>query len=299
MKMFIDFSRFCSDYGIPIADPGHKHGRVGWISCECPFCTGNPGFHLGYNTASGYFNCWRCGWHPDAKVLETLAHVSWKEAKALILKYESLARFKRQSEVHIQIPFELPSGTLPCTDRHRKYLVKRGYDADSVIDRWNLLGTGWKSLMPFRLIIPISHKGETVSYQGRDITGRSELRYKACPKIMEKVHHKHILYGLDDVPEDWVIIVEGVPSVWRLGPGAVATFGAKFTLSQVRLLQPFKRRYIFFDSDSAGMSQAKKLAEYLSVMRGITEIWQYRGSGKDPGDMSQKEANQLIREMLK
>lgn len=300
MKKHIDFARFCSDQGIEIADVSHKHGRPGWISVECQFCSGNPGFHLGYNVAHAYFNCWRCGWHPAETVITKLANCSWWEAKQFLIEYALDAPgIAEATEADPGIGterFKLPDGTGPLKNRHLRYLRKRGFDPEDLLE-WNLRGTGHLSSMPFRIIIPIRYENQTVSYQGRDITDRAKLRYKACAKKLERVHHKFILYGLDLVPSDYVVIVEGCPSVWRLGPGTVATFGAEFTLSQVRLLSKYRRRYIMFDNDRAGKNSAVKLAGYLSVMAGRTEIWHYRGPGKDPGDMNRKEARKLMQSL--
>ena len=50
------------DYNVPFQTEGHKHCRDGWVNTECPFCTGNPGLHLGATLDGKIFTCWRDGW---------------------------------------------------------------------------------------------------------------------------------------------------------------------------------------------------------------------------------------------
>ena len=68
----MDIIRLYRDYGIDHKAEGHKHTRPGWVNTECPFCTGNPGMHLGWNLKEEYFFCWRCGWHAPITTLSEL-----------------------------------------------------------------------------------------------------------------------------------------------------------------------------------------------------------------------------------
>ncbi len=112
----------------------------------------------------------------------------------------------------------------------------------------------------------------------------------------EARHHKACLYGLDQVPGETVVIVEGITDVWRLGVGSVATFGIKYTKTQVLLLKRFKRRAILFDSaDSQAQEQAEKLAKELSAFSG--ETISLIIDAKDPGTMSPKDAQDLMRQL--
>ena len=161
---------------------------------------------------------------------------------------------------------------------------------------WGLLGTGPIGEYKFRIVAPIEFEGRLVSYQCRDITGRAALPYLACAQENEVRDHKHCLYGMDLVPGHSVVIVEGIADVWRLGPGAIATFGIGYTTEQVDLMRRWKRRFVLFDSaDPQALEKAEQLADMLSGFGGWTEILEIDSS--DPGAMDQEDANDLMKEL--
>jgi len=43
----MEIEKLYQDYGIKTESQGGKHSHEGWIQTECPWCTGNPGYHLG------------------------------------------------------------------------------------------------------------------------------------------------------------------------------------------------------------------------------------------------------------
>lgn len=295
----MNFNKFCQDYNLETAPPDHKHYQEGWTNVECPLCTGNAGYHLGYEEDTDRFHCWRCGPHKHVEAIAGLLKTGNGEAARLWKRYSS----KRPRRIHRkpkvierQIKVSLPPGTQTMKKRHRRYLRSRGFDPDRLEETWGLLGTGPFGPYKFRIVAPITFEGKLVSYQGRDITNRQRLRYKACPMEKEARHHKACLYGLDQVPGETVVIVEGITDVWRLGVGSVATFGIKYTKTQVLLLKRFKRRAILFDSaDSQAQEQAEKLAKELSAFSG--ETISLIIDAKDPGTMSPKDAQDLMRQL--
>lgn len=108
------------------------------------------------------------------------------------------------------------------------------------------------------------------------------------------------------------IVIEGITGAWRLGPGALATFGAKYTKSQFRLLYSrFKKIFILFDPDEAGETNSARLRDELRVM-GRTPILldviqekkkplkgEDTDSELDSGKLSQDEADTLMKEVLR
>lgn len=299
-----DFSKLCEAYRIATAPRGHKHQRKGWVNVECPFCQGDPGYHFGYNIAKGYFVCYRCGWHPIEKaLLGIIPSLEKSKIKGLILDsrgdlLESLSL--PYSEIVRPDEVKFPSGTGPMTDRHKKYISSRNFDPDKLERIWGLLGTGHTGDYKFRVIAPIYFNGQLVSYQGRDITEKQQAKYKGCREEKEVISHKHIFYGWDQVPSNTrtCIVVEGITGVWRLGPGALASFGVEYTLSQIRLLaQRFDRIWTLFDPDEAG-DRAERFCNDLIVRGGEAE--QLEISDKfDSGNMPQEMANRLMKETLK
>lgn len=295
------FRQLCEEYHIDTAPPGHKHAREGWVNVPCPFCTGNPGYHLGYEETKDRFRCWRCGFKKHMDVVMRLTGVGSQEARLLLRRFKGRPRPRVQSAREVKrrriSKLKMPAGCGPMTEAHRRYLRGRGFDPDRLARLWGLLGTGPIGDYKFRVIAPISHEDELVSYQGRDITGKHPLKYKACPQSEEVMDHHHTLYGLDKVPGDAVVVVEGIADVWRLGYGAVATFGIAYTRQQVSLLRGFRSRFVMFDSgDPQALEQARVLAAELSAFKGSTEIVTLDAG--DPGEMGQEEADALMRELL-
>ena len=300
--MSFRFQDFCERYGIQYATPGNKHVSHGWIGVPCPFCTGNPGFHLGVHEG-GAVKCWRCGTHSQNAVVQKLLGVDWAEAQAIREAFGGEApRYRRTTPALPQIrpqTLDYPRGTGEITDRHRRYLSDRGFSADDLIQTWGLKGTGPTGPYKHRIIVPINFKGRVVSYQGRDVTDRSSMKYKACAKDVEVIPHQSILYGIDGVHRRSVIVTEGVTDVWRLGRGnAVATFGIEYTPAQVNLIQSrFSLVFIMFDStEEQARVQSGKLASELSMLD--VEVEEIIIDQSDPGSMTEDEARVVVEELL-
>jgi len=291
------------DFNVPFATEGHKHCREGWVNTTCPFCTGNPGMHLGYNMADDFYVCWRCGWKATHKALALLIHVSEKEAKEIARKYGGKSHVKSTVTVRVgQKKFRLPPSTAPMNDRHKRYLTKRKFDPEVIEKIWDVQGTGPISLMDgisfsHRLVIPIYWENRIVSFQTRDITAKHSLRYITCPEQREIIKHKHIFYqAIPTKDSDACICVEGVTDAWRFGYGAIATFGIKYTKYQVReISKRFKKVFVVFDDDPQAIKQSEKLTAEL-ILRGV-DAYSIKIQG-DPGDMAQTDADTLKKELL-
>ena len=288
------------DYRIEYQTEGHKHCRPGWVNRECPFCVGNPGMHLGYNLRGNYFQCWRCGRHNTTKTISILIKVNYAEAEKIIKKYggKSALTFKQMEQAVVIKSHILPSGVTPLLTNHKKYLEGRGFDPEKLEDIWNLTGTGPLSTLDdidyrFRILAPIMWNEQQVSFQTRDISNLSDVKYMACPQDREIIQHKHILYGKQSEWGDIGICVEGITDVWRLGPTAFATFGIKYTMKQViQIKKHFKRVVILFDDDPQAQIQAKKLNGELLFWGVDSVIFTLDG---DPGDMAQDDANHFVK----
>jgi hypothetical protein len=304
--MISDIVRLYSDHGVPYELPGHKHVSAGWVGTPCPFCSGNPGFHLGYCTDpgsryAGRFVCWRCGAKKTLEALSEILRTDLPGARYTLSHYRQISGIldieKQEERRERPSRLKFPAGTGPMTDRHRRYLSSRGFDPDRLESEWGLLGTGPAGDYKHRVIIPITHGRRVVSYQGRDITGKSDMKYKACRQEEELRDHKQCLYGLDRVRGDRVLVVEGVPSVWRLGPGTVGTFGVKYTPAQVALLLKKKLVFILFDPEPEAQEQARKLGTELTTGGVRSEIIEIPPGG-DPGDLPDDDAQAIVRDLL-
>lgn len=299
----MDILRLYQDYHIPHQTEGHKHCRPGWANTECPFCTGNPGLHLGVTLDGSHFYCWRCGWKPVYKALARLLNVDETEVREIVRRYGGRSRAAPEPAVQIRRhAHRLPSGTGPMAEQHRRYLRQRRFDPDELERVWGLLGTG--PIAPLdhidykhRILIPINWNGKRVSFTSRDITERHHLRYLSCPKERELIDHKHILYARQETWTDVGIAVEGPADAWRLGPMAFATFGIEFTNWQTTAIaRAFRRVVVVFDDDSQAQIQASKLVSELRFL-GVRSV--AREIVGDPGAMSQDEADFLVKDVTR
>ena len=293
-----DTLRLLKDYNIAHTTE-HHHCTTGWVQVNCPFCTDSD-FHLGIPLHDPKIvNCWRCGKHSLFETIKELLHCTGGEAYRILEKYETgispyeLVKKRKQASTLV-----LPPGTGPLNDNHKRYLIKRGFDLEQLVQEWDILGTGPLGPYKHRIIIPIHHEGRLVSYTGRDITERSDTRYKTCESGKEVRSHKHCLYGLDKVQgNNWVLVVEGPTDVWRIGPGTVATFGITWVKEQVLLLSRFKMASILYDPEPYAQEQALKLAVELNWLGVDTEIIQQHGAS-DPGDMTNEDVKDLKRRLV-
>jgi len=300
----IDIIKLYEDFGISYQPGGHKHVSLGWVGIPCPFCSGHSGFHLGYciddsSKFAGRYSCWRCGGGKNVvHVLSIVLKLDENSIYPILKKYQVDGSYipYQKKERKSRKECKLPSGTTELQKQHIRYLENRNFDPEKIKDIWKIKGTGPIGNFNHRIIIPIYHQNKLVSYQGRDITDKSKMKYKACPADLESREHKTCLYGLGLVKSDSVVICEGVTDVWRLGPSSVATFGIKFTLAQVKLLLPFKKIFILFDPELTAIEQAEKLANCLSD--GNREVIIIDLKNEDPGEMNQNDADNLMKELL-
>jgi len=290
------------DYNIDYLTEGHKHCSIGWVNTPCPFCTGNPGYHLGVPINGGVFSCRRCGLHPPVKTLSKLLNISEHEARKLFIQYVGISVAKSVQVKIKKKKHKLPSNTGPLTEAHKRYLRNRGFDPEYLEEKWGLLGTGIFSKLDGldysrRVLAPFIWDEEEVTFQARDITGKHALKYLACPKAREEIHHKHILYGNQAAWGDLGICVEGITDVWRFGDASFATLGIKYTPVQMRLIaKTFKVVAVCFDDEPQAIAQAEDLIADLQF-RGLT-AWRVPIVG-DPGGMNQKDADKLVKQILK
>lgn len=299
----LNIKELLNDYAVHSATSGSKHTMPGWINMHCPFCEGPQDYHLGFHEKKEYFHCWRCNWHPLESTIATLINHNIYKTKEIIQQYRTgRPIIISQTDHEIQRPNEvkLPGNDITNTSPHYKYLLKRGFKPERIselIFTYNLKGTGPVGPYSFRIIAPIYFDGNLVSYQGRDYTNKSTLKYKACPKIKEVMDHKNCLYAMDLSRGDTVIIVEGIIDAWKLGSDTVATFGSSFTWAQIKLLaQRWKNRIVLFDADAK--TQAYRLANALSAFPGKTSI-AFLNDLKDPGESTHTQTQEIIEELKK
>lgn len=274
------------------------------INVHCPFCTGSRKYHLGIHVTDGYANCWRCGSHSILKVIRALLNTTWNETYKILDEFKDVSNIKvtyieknyNNSEVI------LPGVIEPLKDIHQNYLYNiRNFDPLDIMNTWDIKSVGPTGMCKHRIFIPIYYRNQLVSYQCRSIISKVGIhRYITCPPKKEKIFHKSILYGLDYAISDTVVVVEGVTDVWRLGAGAVGTFGINYMKEQVFQLSKYKNIYIIFDPEKQAQKQAEKLASELSFLksRNVYIIDISKTGAEDPGSLIQNEANTMMSDIM-
>lgn len=302
----MDIIKFYQDFNIPYKTEGHKHCREGWVQIECPFCTGNPGLHLGYKLQSNHFSCYRCGFHSVFQVVQTLTSLGVSETKNIIRQYQGTFAKKESLKIEIKkLDFKFPTNTTDLQEQHKRYLIKRKFDPDKLSQIWGLKGTGPISTLlhkdkqidySHRIIIPFHWNNKIVSFDARSISKNVEQRYQACPKEREIICHKDIVYGRPDLWTKTGICVEGPTDVWRFGTHAFATSGIKFTPKQIRVIyKAFDRIAVVFDGETTAQEQARTLIKSLRDLGKDAFLVDIEG---DPGDMDQAEADYLVKQLI-
>lgn len=291
-----DVKQFLEDKNIEYSTEG-KNTQRGWANIQCPMC-GDSSNHGGFNLTTGHYNCWHCGHHWTDQIVAKLLTCSVVEARKIIEEYQTgSAIIERKPVVKNNTKLDFPVGTKGISKRHKNYLIKRNFDPKEIEKTWKIKGTGFLGDYKFRIIIPVILNGVMVSYVGRDITEQADLRYKACKMEDEITHHKHILYGIDYVKNREAIIVEGATDVWRIGKGAIATFGTSYTAQQLLMMATsLDTAFVLYDRDA--FEKAKQLQTSLSGLIKHVEIIVLPPNIKDPSDMEQLVANRLRKEIL-
>jgi hypothetical protein len=299
--------KLLTDYNIPFITEGHGHTTDGWVNVHCPFCSGAQNFHLGISKKMTGCHCWRCGGHSIISVLNKILNLPEAEVKRILVKYRGgPAAVRKIAEPKVSIhPFKFPHPYTPLNFYGKQYLRKRNFDPEYIEKEWGLLQTGPVSFLDsisynHRILIPIFWNDEIVSFQSRDISGKSNRKYLACPMKREEIHHKNILYGKQEYwkKSNGIIVVEGVTDVWRFGFSAAATFETSFKMEQVlELAKHNDKFFIVFDNEPQAQEQAQKLMIKLKALGKKAYVKKIKGN--DPGDMDQEAADHFVKSLIK
>jgi DNA primase len=290
--MSFDAIGFLRDNGIQYFEEGPNVQR-GWVGVRCPFCYDHSN-HGGFNLAEGYFSCWKCGGHRVTHYIQEMLRVPEHEAIDIYEDYSSrttILTHLNNKKVAKAKKVEMPGDEL--NKFHIQYLKARRFDPAFIVEKYKTKGTGPVGVFKLRLMIPIIYHSETVSFTGRDITGKQLLRYKTLGVEESMINPKHTLYNLDNCKENWVGVTEGIFDCWRMGDNYCATLGTTLTDQQIRLLSFYDRVVFLFDSEDDAQARAYKYGTQLSAL-GVKKVLVVDAeSGKDPGDFSERMAERV------
>jgi len=282
------------EYDVDFRQHGEsQHVSEGWLGIVCPYCgigTGNYG--MGISIAHGSCSCWKCGVH---RLWDVVRDVTGEEPRKIAELLKGMRWDRRAPTMRRRGKLVLPHGLGALLPIHKAYLRHRGFDPVEVERLWGLKGIGLSARLAWRVFIPITFRGETVSWTTRAVSDQAKLRYENAKPEEEVFPAKSLLFGHDMVRHA-IIVTEGPMDAMRVGPGAVATLGVGVTRAQVLLISRHPIRIIIFDSEPAAQRRAKILCRELSAFAGKTirvEI-----DAADPGSASPKEVRKLRREFL-
>jgi DNA primase len=289
-----DLLTILSDHGIPHTTQ-HHHATSGHVQVHCPFC-GDDNYHLGIRLDGQVAHCWRCGGHRGVAVLCKLLHKSSGEVKLLLgqIPASRLILDKRKARREAPKAISLPYGSRHLCHSHNHYLTDRGFDPEQLVHDYHLKATGPLGPYKWRIIVPIIRQEQLISYTGRDITDKSDTRYKNCLQEEEGYPAKSWLYDLDRCEgRNRVLVVEGPTDAWRMGIGSVATMGITWTWPQVELLSRFEMVFLLYDPEERAQLQAEKLMDELTTLGTEAEIVDC--PAEDPGSLDEQQVKQIRR----
>lgn len=293
--------------GIPYRTEG-KDVSSNWIGVACPFCKDDPETHLGINMSDSRFqrnfiSCWRCGKKGNIydliKIIERCSH---DRIISIIEKYQdrSLIHLMRERPIIRKDPNSsiiLPEFSKEFLDCHLNFLKKRRYDPEYVIDKYDLYACGYTGKYKYRIIIPVYQEGKMVTFIAKDVTELAEESYLALSQAESIMFSKECVYGIDDLTGTTGAIVEGTFDQWRIGDGALATFGVEFTTAQLLILaKKLTTAVILYDAGDLAQARADKLAWQLAPL--IKRVIRYSIPKDDPDELNDDEVKYLRKDIF-
>jgi hypothetical protein len=221
-----------------------------------------------------------------------LTKLSYAQVKYLLDNLET-AYFEKKKPLGTLV---IPTGIKKLQSAHKFYLENRGFDWEEIERVWKIWGISIASRLSWRIWIPIHYHGEIVSWTTRSISYNPKVtRYVSAGENEEAMPHKDLLYG-EDFARHAIIVNEGPFNAWRIGPGAVATFGSGYSIKQLERIAKYPVRAICFDNEPEAQKRARKLVNDLSVFPG--ETYNVILDKKDAADESKENISRLRREIL-
>lgn len=275
--MAINFKKLFEDSNIKTRDAGD------WCNINCPYCKDPPDTHFngGFDMISPHYNCWRCGSHSWYDVVSKVLNIPVNQVKNITNGYNFYAPTK-QKKVARGENLNLPGFKL--NEQERQYLVNRGYDIDYLISKFHIRGGGISGDWSYRIILPIYYKRVLVSWVGRTILSKEELkqyeamgikipRYKNLDIEQSVIAPKDIFFNLDNSTEDYVMICEGAFDVMKMGRDCICSLGTSVTREQELFLkQHYKKAFICFDNEYEAQEKARHLGRNLASLGMEVEV---------------------------
>ncbi len=286
----IDIIEYLDTVGIQYTMHG-KNVSQNWIGIQCPFCDDKSN-HLGINIKSKAFSCFKCGTKGNIiKLVQELEHINWIQA------LNNLQQFSK-TVIQFNEKITAVSNSFPKMNKlgkvHKEYLSNRGLDPDFMEKKYALKSGANFTKYQTRLIIPFFEKKRMISFTSRDVSNSIEPKYLHPSRDEVILVPKDLIFNIDSVKNS-CIVTEGCFDVFKIGDGAVALSGTKYTQRQVSLLSNIERVFILFDPEPMAQKQAGRLCKELSFLTHSEVI--LLDIDRDPGDMTASEVKELRKEL--
>lgn len=176
------------------------------------------------------------------------------------------------------------------------YLKSRDFDPAELEQRFGVglcrtADTARVELMAGRIYIPIMQAGELLGWQGRATNDHQRPKYFNAPDAKKS----RLLYNYDvAAARPFVVLVEGVPSVWRIGCAAVCPFGKSLShMQQEKIARTWRDKPIFvlFDFNAQADTEHACLQLQQHKLRAVPVILP---DERDPADYAREEIISLI-----
>jgi len=286
-----------TELGIPFWRHGeHHHVRPNNYGLDCSRCSPGSGAVRFSIRVDNFWaaSCWQCGKIPVVEALSEASGKPYGFVRSLLGDggRETVAKDEKPPGT-----LAIPAGVGPLLKPHRAYLERRGFDPDALARDWGVQGIGVSSRLAWRIFIPVTNKGKTVSWTTRAIADDNPRRYVNAGSDQEAVPAKSVLFGADKAGHA-AIITEGPLDAMRIGPGGVATMGLVVSQAQIAAMAKFPVRAVCFDSEPAAQLRAEALCTALAGLPGRTVRVELE-SAKDAGAADERELRQLRKEFLR
>lgn len=290
-----------------------ERGQWGEYYCvDCPFCQDQrhrlwvnhlygADFANGRRTRTHLATCYNEDCMKKAGRYEQLEDIIFGPGKPIIKKVQIRAPTAALVHKAVSPPGEICSiAGLPDFHPAVKYVRSRNFeptalDAEFQVGVCTYITEPAYKIMLNRLYIPIRFHGELVSWQGRAVGDAFGPKYFNCPGTSKS----RALYNFDAAREQpYVVVVEGVPSVWRIGAPAVCIFGKTMSLwQQTTLSTTWAGKPIVLLLDHDAREQMNQAAAVLRAS-GADVRSVYLPDIRDPADYSRGEIQELINGVL-
>lgn len=252
-----------TDFGFPVRRNTQS------LVTTCLLC--NKPKHLYIYLSNGFGKCMRCNatYSPES-IVSIIKNCSYAEAKKILFDLEYIPKaenrktipklFDKNSNKPADSPavnITLPMNFFKLSERYDfkeawQYLKDRGIEKD-IIEKYDLRYSPEMQ----RVIIPVyNQENACIGWQGRDITGESELPYLSPIGF----NRAKLLLGYEKISDkfDYLILSEGPFDFLKLAilRNTVCSFGKNVTERQLGLIQELtyiKKVYIALDPDACDL----------------------------------------------